>query len=165
VIPADHIAIDGDTAWVVIPERFTTHPPADWTSKDRPCDTCGGCGAVDIPEDEEHFNLTEPCPDCDGTGRHTFEIEVANPNRPDGWLFPARTLRVSVVPGMVLPITEDTDAVPKHDPHIIQFDGRCGGEPYTEFVPCDGRQTDDPIDHFPPAAEPGMWAVQLRIAP
>jgi hypothetical protein len=70
------------------------------------------------------------------------------------------THRVSVVPDMVLPITEDTDAVPRHDPHIIQFEGRCGGEPYVEYAPCDGRQTGDPIT-LPPAAAPGMWAVKL----
>jgi hypothetical protein len=180
---ADHIHFNDDgTAWWVVrkcPEprgqqSMHTDCNVGATILDQPCDTCGGEGVVD---DLDNDGAVVTCEWCDGTGRHTFTVEVEcrsayhepTARRVHGEChyckYGIRTHHVSVVPGMVLPITEDTDVVPKHDPHIIQFDGRCGGEPFVEFVPCNGRGlTDDPIA-LPPAARPGMWAVKLEVHP
>ena len=106
---------------------------------DRPCDNCEGSGI-------DHLGQSPwDCPDCHGTGRHVFEIEVEC-DEPDirryedlGWHYGPTcdrrqcrdgeyTLPVHVVEGMVLPIT-DVWNVP--------------------ITP-------------PPTAKPGMYAVQLQ---
>ena len=71
MIAADHIAFDGDTAWLVM-----EHLEAWLGLKDRPCVTCTGTGLVPfgLPS-----NGPERCPDCID-GRHTFEIEVECPH-------------------------------------------------------------------------------------
>jgi hypothetical protein len=141
MIPADHITIDGDTAWWV-------RDPGEWTDYgsilnelDRPCDTCGSMFDIDI--------RGIVCPDCHGTGRHVFDIEVATPEAKGFGDF-IDSYRVHVVPGMVLQI---------HDhfvkgPHVRLRNGRA------VYVEANERQ------HriiLPSAAAPGMWAVQLAV--
>ena len=166
MIPADQIAFDGDTAWWV--KNKPTYDGADGatlTSLDRPCDTCDGTGANQPDEDYDDINLAWATDDdtaelydctggCDGTGRHTFTIEVSFGVMTRGF----RIHRVSVVPGMVLPIVADADDLPDCPPLIEMDDG--GVRFFDEGV----VETNDaePIT-LPPAAAPGMWAVKLRI--
>jgi hypothetical protein len=111
VIPADHWHDNSDgTAWAVAEKlRDIT---GSFVPPDRPCDTCW---AGNRPTSDFKW---EPCPDCDGTGRHTFTVEVACGCRtPYGLHQPVANIidcggtgkvthRVSVVPDMVLPIYE-----------------------------------------------------------
>ena len=102
MIPADYWLDNGDgTAWIVFAEGsvFDQHFTGI-RGDDRPCDTCDGGG---YPNHELPI-----CPDCDGTGRHTFTVEVACPctlgrsgSMPDCGGTGIRTHRVSVVPDMV----------------------------------------------------------------
>jgi hypothetical protein len=66
---------------------------------DRPCDTCY---EPDFRVSSGYDDANDrQCPDCDGTGRHTFTVE-AEPHDPENWTENWRhTYRVSVVPGMV----------------------------------------------------------------
>jgi hypothetical protein len=70
MIPDTHWHDNGDgTAWVV-----ATDPRDVWgvdEVADRPCDTCDGEG-YEWDDDDGSYD----CPDCDCTGRHTFEVEV-----------------------------------------------------------------------------------------
>ena len=86
MIPADHITIDGDMALLVMPpdHEFPTnqashqcavcgnppesHPWPHVGAANRQCDTCDGVGWPGF--------AMFACPDCDGTGRHTFTVEV-----------------------------------------------------------------------------------------
>jgi hypothetical protein len=154
VIPASHISFNNDgTAWYVFSES------AKWWAdiKDRPCDTCLGTKlrVVSSPDGSEVYHGPGPCPDCNGTGRHTFTIEVAWQTEVDA--YESQSYRVSVIPGMVLPIV-DGDQCPEN-PHVaMNPDGtswHCNGTPY------DGdRQA---MVTLPPAAKAGMWAVKLKI--
>ena len=158
MIPADHITIDGDTAWLVFGDDDNERMflPAEWaTDLDRPCDTCDG-----HPPEWDHYGK---CPDCID-GRHTFEIDVQTCDVYDcaacigdgpGSHHRQRTHRVSIVPGMVLPIYGEGD---NHDgdlPHVCHSDG------YLFPMP----NGDDTVQGFPmPAAKPDMAAVQLKVA-
>lgn len=152
MIPADHITIDKGTAWCAFkldgPDRL-----AWWKYVDRPCDTCGG-------QDVRTLNATgwhDHCTDCGGTGRHTFEIEV--PGNVFGWGGKRgdepHTLRVSVVPGVVLPIVDSANS---HDVPDDCIDLRSGGITKHRCGP-----VWEPVDDFPPAAKPGMWVVRLAV--
>lgn len=157
VIPADHWRDNGDgTAWVVVECSHPNSAPAAWDQDDKPCGTCRGSHRVKGPAQTA---VDMDCPDCDGTGRHTFEVEVeswSGTHTYDGSRS-IRTLRVHVVPGMVLPIVDSDDWVEGVD--CIE------ANPYGEFwlhlaslPPLAARGIT-----LPPAAKPGMWAVQLRI--
>jgi len=103
------------------------------------------------------------CPDCDGTGRHTFTVEVVvrhgrYDDRPSTYF---NTFRVSVVPDTVLPIYDECADMKPPD-HICQAyrDERWiwhSDHKVTQLDP-----TEVPIT-LPPAAKPGMWAVQLKV--
>jgi hypothetical protein len=96
------------------------------TAFDGPCDACQGrpwfletscCGYrtevtqrglwsecddirtsfLDFVDGHERVGVITKCPDCDGTGRHTFTIEVSFGPMTRG----ARILRVHVVPGKI----------------------------------------------------------------
>lgn len=183
MIPADHISIDGDTAWLVV--EADSLPIIDYRADteddiDRPCDTCGG-DKFWLDWDRE-----EPvaCGDCHGTGRHVFDIKVEadSPNRCSrcgrlrlawnsechcGWSLegpPAcgfRSLRVHVVPGMVLPIVRDEDWDGEPWP-IITRAVSVDDQWYVRDRYPDGTRYAYRV-WLPPAAAPGMWAVQLRI--
>jgi len=163
-IPADHWLDNGDgTVWWVLMPIDRVQLAAKEADIDRPCDTCDSgdlrpAGWLYIRG--EGWQL---CPDCDGTGRHTFTVEVerpipmlnANPDRPDITSNEIRTYRVSVVPGMVLPITTG-DAPYLGGPHVWM--SSTGHRPQDAVAYLDEGST--PIT-LPPAAAPGMWAVKL----
>jgi len=112
------------------------------------------------------------CPACGGTGRHTFTIDVDLSHAEmgctksevleGGGIWPTRTYRVSVAPGMVLPIL---DECPDYDPpdHICQAwgDGRWIWHKSDDVAGLDGI-TEEPVT-LPSAATPGMYAVKLVV--
>jgi hypothetical protein len=155
MIPASHWHDNGDgTAWRIMDHDYREGPGLD---PDRPCDTCGG----QTRYEGDNFH----CPDCSGTGRHTFTVEVETFTVFDasdggrGIRYEPSTHRVSVVPGgMVLPIVDDVGPVPS-ETHIRITGGGIawlaeriegGGWRHTEIT-------------LPPAAAPGMWAVKLAV--
>jgi hypothetical protein len=168
MIPASHWHLNGDgKLWVAASSHGSRYRPvAGWRSLDRPCDTCDGLG-VGHPQESQTEGYWEPCLDCDGTGRHTFTVEVANQcafhqaklhenghpdrghcicgERPD-------TFRVSVVEGMVLPIYGGYKTRPVG--HIwINGDGDAWHHDINESR----------IVILPSAAAPGMWCVKLAV--
>jgi hypothetical protein len=148
VIPASHISFNDDgTAWWVI--DTTTTPDYEW-ALDRPCDTC----------DEVSPWLTNivPCKDCDGAGRHTFDIVVADRLLPH---LPFATYRVSVIPGTVLPIRQQQGLQCEY---VGQWIARVGDRWLIQE--CDGVNltTHPALITLPPAAAPGLWAVKLKVA-
>lgn len=156
MIPADHIAFNDDgTTWLVFGDDDNERMflPAEWADDlDRPCDTCGGNWQDYLEPLDRDGNVVSPCPDCHGTGRHTFDIEVADERRP--WPEHHKTYRVSIVPGMVLPIV-DRRMQPTTPTGPVILLGFNGPSIWTEST---GHQ---PIN-LPPAAAPGMWAVLLK---
>lgn len=171
MIPATHITpfVD-DLAWLVFKDNEYQDVTFQWDMLDRLCDACGGQGFLYMPED----GLT--CLDCRGSKRHCLDIEVEDPICVKAWpdgcngdydprccRFPKscsrypHTLTVSVVPGMVLPIHPDLGAVP--DTHHVRVTG--GGIAWLAERINNGGWRHTMID-LPSAAEPGMWAVQLR---
>jgi hypothetical protein len=153
MIPSSSIAFnEGGTAWWVV------HGPADYHDHDgaldRPCDTCDGKGQT-----AEHWFA---CPDCDGTGRHTFTIEVEHVEQfmNGSWINTTRTLRVSVSPGMVLPIMRHP-LESNGDTRYIVMDRH--GDFYLFDHDCPTTEWPTVLDPFPPHAKPGMWAVLLDV--
>lgn len=148
MITADRFSIDGDTAWLV----FTDEPPFQlrcvefWQDYDRPCDTCDG-----HPPEWDHYGK---CPDCIA-GRHTFDL-IVEADHPLIHLPGARIIhRVSIVPGMVLPI--EADSTDPLYPRVVMRDDR------KQVLVMPGYQRHDIPSRFPSAAAPGMWAVKLRV--
>ena len=95
MIPASDIRFseDGTRAWVV-----ASDPRNVWgsdTMNDRPCDTCLCPGDGDLCGDGGPHQIGASCPDCSGTGRHTFNIEVAVQTEVDA--YESDTYRVSVL--------------------------------------------------------------------
>jgi hypothetical protein len=176
VIAADRFLLDGDTAWWVFPS------PVDLAFAhlhDGPCETCDGegrylpCVAYDSPCDEECASQVCDCID----GRHTFEIIVnrACPADTDGdgdcalcahrpGFHSSIDYRVSIVPGMVLPIREWASHV---DPPLGRWLALnvTDGERYSMQECYLTGMTSHPSNiTLPSAAAPGMWAVKLRVA-
>lgn len=159
MIPASHISFNDDgTAWYIPHHELWKRNPHFiedyWKRLDRPCDNlCGDIG--------------ESCDDCIN-GRHTFTIEI------DGWYDEAagafvgavrgnRTLRVSVVPDVVLPIY---DECPDEKPADHICHAWAGGQQSAEWWYHRSFDYTDWTERqitLPPAAEPGMWAVQLQV--
>jgi hypothetical protein len=142
VIPADHFIMNPDgTAWWVPDNSSLGDVGGDMMKAlDRPCDS----------------------PDCID-GRHTFTVEVAWQTEVDA--YESETHRVSVVPGMVLPIVGTVGAFAvlweNHDPNpciLWKPDNvyRVGPKLLV-------GNTLTPIT-LPPAAAPGMRAVKLAVA-
>jgi len=143
VISADRIHFNGDgTAWVVFRSVAVENDP--WSLADRPCDHCGGSGRCD------HDDYDIVCPDCDGTGRHTFTVTA--PDFRGG-----HELRVSVVPRMVLPIVQMGTFDPDRPDRFIAMDGRGNAAYHVK------GERPIPVT-LPSAAVPGMWAVKLAVA-
>jgi len=161
MIPADNFLLsdDGTTAlWV-----NDAPGAANTTTLNRPCETT-------YDDLQERFG--DPyvrCPDCDGTGRHTFNIEVEcghfdDPESPtiSCWNCEAgkRTYRVHVID--VLPIVDTTGlhqgeqlpppdhacAISTYSPRVFNVGSKAAGwEPIT----------------LPPDAAPGQWLVRLAV--
>lgn len=163
MIPATSFRLDGDTAlWVQ--DRPPEYGPDDDTDFGnvyyRPCDTCHG--------GEAWWTAVQanPCPDCDGTGRHTLDIEVPYTHREMGCtrgeveevggIWPHHTFRVHVID--VLPIVADVGPVPEGIHVRITGGGICwlaepisgGGWRHTEIT-------------LPPDAAPGKRVVRLKV--
>jgi hypothetical protein len=79
VIPstAIHFNNDGTEAWWVTGWLSVRSEQGRSVTIDRPCDTCGGFQSIQA--DVEGVSMGLRCPDCDGTGRHTFEITLPCP--------------------------------------------------------------------------------------
>lgn len=190
MIPADHIHFNDDgTAWMIVRE-FVERNDRWWDSArylsdlDRPCDTCDGVGcSMNGLESGDHGPLACEhlgcCPDCID-GRHTFEIEVEGCvcDSEHGYVDSCpgnQWHRVSIVPGMVLPIygvpmplgtgraTDWGDAdemmlfvesTPQPFIGIMQVSGTA----YLVDVGQAERIT------LPPAAKPGVFAVKLTVS-
>ena len=153
MIPTSNITVDGDTALFVDPNGFVTLDRLNRPNAhvlDRKCDTCGGTLKVrGLPYEDN-------CPDCDGTGRHTFDIKVDHTPY-DGYF---DTLRVHVID--VLPITD----VVTHDmTTFIEYtsDPERGYWFLWERDAATGHWSTKPIMHLPSAVEPGMWLIRLEI--
>jgi len=141
MISADHFHDSGDgSAWVV----HDDYTPAFIATLDRPCDTCGGAKRYAVVADGQMVGW-QNCQDCDGSGRHVFEVEVAceacadRHDHPIGNSSGGRTLRVYIV--TVLPIYGDHDEA-------------MDAKSFSYCVIGD--------DNLPPAAKSGMWAVKLK---
>jgi hypothetical protein len=144
MIPHDSITpFDSDgKAWLI-------GHTSEWSLLDCPCDSCSDHWG----EDDDEWDPS-CCPDCEGTGRHTFKITA--PDFRGG-----HDLLVSVVPGMVLPIYGQD---PGDWPDMLTADRPC------VIIKSDGTAVlwdgagDFVAITLPPAAAPGMWAVQLQQA-
>ena len=142
MIPASSFVLDGDTALVVKTPFDPTFPGVE--PLNRPCDTCGGfCRLRENAADP----YGRPCPDCDGTGRHTFDIEVDH-DPYDGYF---DTFRVHVID--VLPIVDEYRVLPNNT--VVQQNG-------------DRWMVDDPEGErrwitLPPDAAPGKWLVRMAV--
>ena len=191
MISADHFRDNGDgTAWWVLTENdcFIEWDIPRWFN--RPCNLCDG-GAFEI---DSGFN-DGVCPDCNGTGSHTFDVEVecwhdckrfggSVPGwaRGSGWDWVPCwcdgtfkiALRVSIIPGMILPIIRGACPAPTNSPHRPAHvhlaepsddnqdqSGICKED--CDLV-WDNPWKSQNLVTLPPAARPGMWAVKVRIA-
>ena len=155
MIPADHWhANDDGTAWWVCVGDVQPASGQDevlW-ELDRPCETCDGTGEIVEAHGTSGFDVTD-CWSCDGTDRHTFDVTIVAGELCDEYPF-----RVSIVPGMVLPIGKLGQIGSRA--HIVA-DTDFGGEPVFDYW--DGVDWHNDIT-LPPAAKVGTWAVKLRVA-
>ena len=171
MIPATHfLPLHDGTAWVVFGDDDNERDffPAEWvTDLDRPCDTCDG-GTFEI---DKGFN-GGVCPECAGSGRHTFDVEVECWNDGTEMVCPRgstcsptcggwATYRVHVLD--VLPIRQWASTL---NPPLGRWLAMNGGSGRYSIQECDGiGLTSHPSNvTLPPAARPGMWAVKVRIA-
>ena len=190
MISADRIKVsdDGRRAWWAWGGNGTAHPPADLLVLDRLCDLCNGTKKV-RGVNAGPGDLPFTCPDCHGSGRHCFDIEVradgpepcnrhdpcdcgcyrdAYGGRPhckmgcgfdDPSSWPVRTLTVSVVPNMVLPVVG-----------LHPFGPLTHADGYALLLPDGTGQVwqaagmeDSTIIDLPAATNPGDWLVALDI--
>ena len=170
MIPADSFLLsdDGTTALVVF-GGVPGWTPIGWEALfNRPCVVCKGLGR-DIAD------LVTPCPDCDGTGRHTFTIEVECTGKLvevtdngrfglscDGGCgkeYPWGTLTFTVHVFDVLPIVDENDAM--NGPGIPR---RCiiYRSPTEAWFYGDADEGVERIT-LPPDAAPDMFAVSLDV--
>ena len=183
-IPASHIKFSDDrtTAWLVV-----SADPSEYgwdVALNRPCDTCDGTLEQLIVE-----RGVVRCPDCHGSGRHCFEIEVRTectcerrtigggagwydhatdcPVRSikgylasDGWHF-VRTLTVSVVEGMVVGLYPYTATRIDSRDEVLHATISRDGSHWTLFPPCGASGTE--VIMLPDDAAPGMTAVRLNV--
>ena len=150
MIPADHITFDGDKAWTLLVELAQYCRAGEFPQLlDRPCEWC-----------QRHLSsgIWPNCPECNRSGRHTFEIEVECPTCDEHCVAYDRTYRVAIVPGMVLPILLARSELPDST-CIVDWKNRYCGNPRFAVSPLD---THGYCITLPPAARPGMWAVQLK---
>lgn len=157
---------DGE-AWLVL-EGHAVRGERRWDSRrymsdlDRPCSTCGGTRKVP-GMNRSPGDLLFPCPACNGTGRHTFDLEV----EADYFLEPthhhvlADVHRVSVIEGMVPPIVADYDESGPF-PLIVQDEDL---RFYLVTAEDEAAGSDGAPITLPPAAAPGMFAVKLKVSP
>jgi hypothetical protein len=164
-IPADRFLLNDDsTAWVV-GESLDW-----WMTIDHPCDTCDG----QTRYEGDGFVCSADCID----GRHTFPVEVECPNIECGDVrvgpcpkcgnrnAPRRrdTYRVSIVPGMVLPIVSkpsdlDVPCVTLLGAWRDRMVGMHWHKPHDEW-----EMPGTVITDLPSAAARSQYAVKLKVA-
>ena len=156
MIATTDICIDGDAAWVTFWPNENDEQLATWRVAHRQCDHCinGEYPIWDRNDDEIE------CPDCDGSGRHTFDIEVeCSCEASDEWCQHGWTdgLRVSVVE--VLPVVE-WDGQPEG---IACLDTL--GNVWYPDIDREGEPVHYLEDHavLPESAAPGKYVVRLRV--
>ena len=156
MITATDIAFDSNRAWLRCTNTDTEQDEnraAFWHGSDRPCDTCNG-GRIELLEGGPG---SIGCPDCHGTGRHTFNIDTAWQTEVDAYT--TETLRVHVI-----------QALP-----VVQIDGQpeetaCIDTIGNIWLP-DITREGDPCHYLnghaktPFAAEPGDWLIELATHP
>ena len=163
MIDADHWHdCEDGTAWLVTDSNMAF---IDYTGADRPCDGCDGrkwCLGNDTPGMASY----SACPECDGTGRHTFDIEVAWQTEVDA--YDSQTYRVSVEPGMTLPIRDwhwkPSDGTPQRwlSENGVTFE-QTNLHRYSLRESDGFHITSHPSNiALPPAASPGKYAVKVR---
>jgi hypothetical protein len=155
MIPADQWLDNGDgTAWVATRATAEGAPyPIPFDLFDRPCDLCDPHAWIGGKPDL-------PCGDCDGTGRHTFPIEVEHDGPTGAHIASSdgsfrRVYRVSVKPGMVLPIVE-------HEQWRLDPMFPVVTKVMLRYMLRRANGTCDWIT-LPSAAKPGMWCVKLQV--
>ena len=154
--------------WDVNSTRFVL---VEMAALDRPCDTCDGHGSFHRVQRGWGKAKQSTCPDCGGSGRHTFEIETGCDcewNQSDDCLVAQygcgvdHTHRVHVVPGMVLPVYDMEDDRCPDTPHVCVFHACSAGEPFDQWWYTDADGVTDDIT-VPAATKPGDWLVQLQV--
>jgi hypothetical protein len=165
---AIHFNPDG-TAWLVTHEcdcdhRLSVGCHLTYRNLDDECRPCGG-------DSNLWFRLGgSPCPDCDGTGRHTFTVDVAWQTEVDA--YESETHRVSVVPGMVLPIVRGACPTPtnaEHRPAHIHVN--TDESPMPVFGMCEADSDlifgspwkSENLLTLPLDAKPGGYAVKVLV--
>ena len=155
MIPADSFLLDGDTALWVVPDA--DHLPQHW---ERSCDHCQPTTSRTYPRYHPEF-----CPDCDGTGRHTFDIEawlcdVYDCAKCIGGVHKRQdTFRVHVID--VLPIVENAAWDGRTLPMICR--STHDRDYFLRSAPLLGGYHEVTDVTLPPAAAPGMWLVRLAV--
>ena len=188
MIDADHWHDCGDgTAWLVTSQTVNGKPYLPlfpnghgytFESLDRPRDGCDGEGFA-----SNEMVMGVDCPECNGTGCHTFVVEVECLVRcsPADHLFQGGatcsvcnglatlTYRVSVEPGMILPIRDwhwkPSDGTPQRwlSENGVTFE-QTNLHRYSLRESDGFHITSHPSNiALPPAASPGQYAVKLRI--
>lgn len=172
--PADQFLLDGDHAWWVKSKLWFAGATADVTDLDCPCERCYGVGTILVVGEGE-----EPCPaKCIG-GRHTFDLDVGcvcggtdMGLRRDGGCHlcygtGVLTHRVSVAPGMVLPIVGSMCPQKTNEQqhnHVHLGEGMTGICWFDSDLVWDSPWHSKNLIQLPPGAAPGMWVVKLSVA-
>jgi hypothetical protein len=157
-IAATAITIDGDTAWLVVPlSGYHPNVATTYTHYNRPCDRCHGCGRM-LEDDASR----PTCPDCHGTGQHTFTIDVEGEcmSIANGRLRRYDGFAISVHVVAVLPIHGATGHWPDAT-HLSLDEGN-----RTVWLWTWTGQGFDFTRHYctlPADAAPGMFAVRLAV--
>jgi hypothetical protein len=163
IIPQTHITIDGDTAWWVTGDPIASSEAWAMTIC-RPCDTCDGVGKT-IQQGRDTRSW-QTCPDCHGTGRFTFTLDVpclcmtlpgCNGPYKGGPCGGTGTRQITVHVVEVLPIDAVIGACLAHKwPHVLVGHGLS--------VLCGGPGTDGVTSITLPASKAvGKYAVRLAI--
>jgi hypothetical protein len=185
-IPHTAIAIDGNTAWLVMDE-----PDHDetmrWANLDRPCDTCDGV-ECSMGWDCDDTLCQCPCLHCHGTGRHTFTLDVECEWCVGyGYLLGAPD-HYEAGSDAVIPCTDDdgeecNDGTRQLTVHVVavlpiadEFDDGCDALPSIElrgdgsywlydqdWVSDLGSSVKPTAVALPVSAAPGKYAVQLEV--
>jgi hypothetical protein len=116
---------------------------------DRPCGTCGG--RVEVYR-QPYEDGPEMCPDCDGTGRHTFEVIAAVPH----W---GTLHRVHVEPDMILPIEDLPKSGYTRTFERFAYVSKAGA---LRVVDHDAK-TDTYMGRAPAGTKKGAWAILLAV--
>lgn len=150
IVAETYFRRDGDRAWLV------TTDPERMVEVDRPCATCGDLMV--------HGGFMMAC--CGATGQQRFELEVQGPSWEN---HRTRTTRLafyeaSVIRGRILPITHPAQrSTPEHVSLLVDSDGEHAFRWKFDGVGADAVLLESEPVLLPPAAKPGMIAVELRV--